>query len=81
MSVIERLAEVRAMPWGGDRNVALRDLLVTEFGDVWDTHLIDGHGVVLATSRDDQQSAWARVELRGERFRRPDGTFIVQVQP
>lgn len=79
--VRKQLEVVRAMPWGGDRNLALRELLIAGFGDVWDTHMIDGRGVVLATTRDDEASSRARVELGGDRFRRPDGTFVVQVQP
>lgn len=77
----KRLAEVQSMPWGGDRNVALRELLVAVCGDVWDTHMVDRANVVLATSSDDEMTARARVVLGGERLRRPDGTFLVRVAP
>jgi hypothetical protein len=69
------LADVLAMPWGGDRNMALRRVLGVEMG------MVDRSGVVLAVcaNREDARRVdrlLSRV-VATTRWRRPDGKWVV----
>jgi hypothetical protein len=69
------LAEVLAMPWGGDRNMALRRVLGIEQG------LVNMEGVVIAVcvNREDARRVdrlLSRV-MATRRWRRPDGKWVV----
>lgn len=69
------LADVLAMLWGGDRNIALRRALGVEVG------LVNREGVVLAVclNREDARRVdrlLSRV-VATRRWRRPDGKWVV----
>lgn len=71
--------ELRARPWGGDRNLELRRVLVGLTGDVWDTAMVTRAGVIMASTVDEPAARSAADQLGGVATPTSAGRWLVVV--